>query len=85
MTQILSSFLTGFGANNERKKERGMEQTAEQWIASLEGLSDDPMRRAAQIALAAIDRHMSNDEDGDGLRLQAAYDALQSAINETGE
>jgi hypothetical protein len=56
-----------------------MEQGAE-WIASLEGLSDEPVRRAAQIALAAIDQYMNEDEDGDGTKLEAAYEALQAAL-----
>lgn len=53
--------------------------TTAAWIASLDGLSDEPLRRAAQIALAAIDRIMS---DGGSFTppLEAAYEALQSAL-----
>ncbi len=48
------------------------------YIASLEGLSDEPLRRAAQIALNAIDLALSYDEDR--ISLEAAYDALQAAL-----
>lgn len=50
-----------------------------EFVAGLEGLSDDPLRRAAQIALAAIDRHFVSDGESD-LELSAAYDALQTAL-----
>lgn len=51
-----------------------------QWIASLEGLSDEPLRCAAQIALAAIDQTLTNDSDDNLIPLEAAYDALQAAL-----
>lgn len=57
-----------------------MAQTGQQWIASLEGLSDDPTRRAAQIALAAIDRYLNGTARGEDTELEAAYDALQTAL-----
>lgn len=50
----------------------------QQWIASLHGLSDEPVRRAAQIALAAIDRMQM--DDSDRVPLDAAYEALQAAL-----
>lgn len=52
--------------------------TTTDFINGLVGLSDEPLRRAAQIALAAIDRVISA---GDGTaELDAAYDALQEAL-----
>ena len=52
--------------------------TAAEYITSLDGLSDEPLRRAAQIALATIDRIISA---GDGtVETDAAYDALQAAL-----
>jgi hypothetical protein len=58
-----------------------MSQTlSEEWIGNLEGLSSDPLRRAAQIALTAIDRTIAA---GDGtLGLDIAYEALQAALIE---
>lgn len=55
--------------------------TASSWIASLDSISDEPLRRAAQIALAAIDSYLS-DEDGDGAsaKLETAYEELQTAL-----
>lgn len=48
------------------------------FVGSLEGLSDEPLRRAAQIALAAIDATICI---GDGnAALDAAYQALQTAL-----
>lgn len=52
------------------------------WIAGLEGLSDEPIKRSAQIALAAIDRWLS---DMEPYHLDDAYDSLIEAFgrNET--
>jgi len=50
------------------------------WEASLEGLSDEPLRRAAQIALAAIDEILTKNEIADDTGVSVAYDALQSAL-----
>lgn len=51
------------------------------WISSLEGLSDEPLRRAAQIALAAIDETLSNGSELTAeTPLIAAYDALQAVL-----
>jgi hypothetical protein len=55
----------------------------QEWILSLEGLSDEPMRRAAQIALAAL---RLLDIDGVPMHelvpLVAAYEALQEALSD---
>lgn len=53
-------------------------ELGQEWIASLEGLSDDPVRRAAQIALAAIDRTLA--KDGGDTEMYAAYETLQAAL-----
>jgi len=42
--------------------------------ASLEGLSDDPLTRAAQVALAAIDQHLSAGDRDPGMA--EAYELL---------
>jgi len=56
------------------------------WISRLEGLSDEPLRRAAQIALAALDRVLTEGEaDGSVTQAIAAYDALQTALAAKGE
>ncbi len=45
----------------------------------LEGLSNDPILRAMQIALSAIDTHLTADgPDGEGM--VEAYEALNAAI-----
>jgi hypothetical protein len=54
------------------------------WIKKLEGLSDEPLLRAAQIALAAIDEIITSDQLDDDTAAVAAYEELQAAIaNET--
>jgi hypothetical protein len=50
------------------------------WLGSLEGLSNDPLRRAAQIALAAIDDALTTGDVEDDTGLVVAYDALQEAL-----
>lgn len=53
------------------------------YIAGLEGLSDDQLRRAAQIALAAIDQILASDDalsDQGAIAAEAAYNALQDAL-----
>ena len=50
------------------------------WIKSLEGLSDEPLLRAAQIALAAFDEIITADALDDDTPAVAAYEELQSAI-----
>ena len=51
------------------------------WLNQREGLSDDPLRRAAQIALSAIDEiDFSDLPDDTGLIV--AHDALQAALTE---
>jgi hypothetical protein len=59
------------------------EATPDDFLACLTGLSDDPLRRAAQIALAAIDLTISV---GDGTpALTAAHQALVAVLgNECG-
>ena len=53
------------------------------WLNSCEGLSDDPLRRAAQIALAAIDEAISNDAiEGDDTGLTGAYEALCEVLSD---
>lgn len=55
------------------------------WINTLDGLSDDPLRRAAQIALAAIDEVISNDAlsaDTDDTGMVVAYEALTAVLAE---
>jgi hypothetical protein len=52
-----------------------------QWVRKLQGLSDEPLLRAAQIALAAIDEIITADLDDD-TAVVAAYEALQTAIAE---
>lgn len=48
------------------------------FLASLDGLSDEPLRRAAQIALKVIERIIAA---GDGtIETDVAYDALQAAL-----
>jgi hypothetical protein len=49
------------------------------WVTKLEGLSDDPLRRAAQIALAALDQVLTSGDldDDDATAAVAAYDALK--------
>ncbi len=54
-----------------------------EWIKKLEGLSDEPLLRAAQIALAAIDEILTSDVLEDDTPAVAAYDALQKAIAAT--
>jgi hypothetical protein len=50
------------------------------WINGLEGLSDEPLLRAAQIALAAIDEIITADVLEDDTPAVAAYEELQAAI-----
>lgn len=57
-----------------------VDATPADFLAGLTGLSDDPLRRAAQIAMAAIDLTISVGEGTPALT--AAYDALQSALTE---
>jgi hypothetical protein len=66
----------------EVKYERGVTKmiNTAQWIMNLEGLSDQPLLRAAQIALAAIDEIITADLLNDNTAAVAAYDALQTAI-----
>jgi hypothetical protein len=56
-----------------------------QWIRKLQGLSDEPLLRAAQIALAAIDEIITADVLDDDMAVVAAYEALQTAIAERAE
>jgi hypothetical protein len=56
-----------------------------QWIRKLQGLSDEPLLRAAQIALAAIDEIITADVLDDDTAVVAAYEALQTAIAERAE
>lgn len=56
----------------------GAEPTPADFLACLTGLSDDPLRRAAQIALAAIDLTISVGEGTPALT--AAYNALTKAL-----
>ena len=54
------------------------------WIKKLEGLSEQPLLRAAQIALTAIDGIITSNELVDDTGAVAAYEELQAAIaNET--
>jgi hypothetical protein len=50
------------------------------WINSLEGLSDEPLPRAAQIQLAALDRAITSGNLEDDTAAVAAYEALQAAL-----
>ena len=50
------------------------------WIKKLEGLSEQPLLRAAQIALAALDEIITSDQLDDDTPAVAAYETLQSAI-----
>lgn len=50
------------------------------WINSLEGLDDEPVRRAAQIALAALDKIITSGDLTDDTAAVAAYDELQKAL-----
>lgn len=53
------------------------------WINSLEGLDDEPVRRAAQIALAALDTILTSGDLTDDTAAVAAYDELQNALAQT--
>jgi hypothetical protein len=50
------------------------------WVNGLEGLSDEPLRRSAQIALAALDRIITSGDLEDDTAAIAAYEALQAAL-----
>jgi len=52
------------------------------WLNAREGLSDDPLRRAAQIALSALDEIITSGDLEDGTGATVAYDALQAALAE---
>ncbi len=56
--------------------------TTTEWINKLVGLSDQPLLRAAQIALAAIDEIITADVLDDDTPAVAAYEELQKAIAE---
>jgi hypothetical protein len=52
------------------------------WLAGREGLSDDPLRRAAQLALAALDQIIGSCSliEADAVAARVAYEALQAAL-----
>lgn len=52
------------------------------WINGLYGLSDEPLRRSAQIALAALEEIMASGDLEDDTAAVAAYETLQSALVE---
>ncbi len=52
------------------------------WLNKLAGLSDDPLRRSAQIALAALDEIITAGGLEDDTAAVVAYEALQAALAE---
>ena len=54
------------------------------WLNQREGLSDDPVRRAAQIALSAINE-IDFGELTDDTGMTVAYEVLVAALSEDGE
>lgn len=54
------------------------------WLNRRDGLSDDPLRRAAQIALSAIDE-IDFGELTDDTGVTVAYEALVAVLSEGGE
>jgi len=52
------------------------------WLNAREGLSDEPLRRAAQIALSALDEILASGDLEDDTGATIAYDALQAALVE---
>lgn len=52
------------------------------WLTAREGLSDEPMRRAAQIALSALDEILSSGDLSDNTGATVAHEALQAALVE---
>jgi len=51
------------------------------WLNQRDGLSDDPLRRAAQIALSAIDE-IDFGELTDDTGMTVAYEALVAVLSE---
>lgn len=54
------------------------------WLNQLDGLSDDPLRRAAQIALSAISE-IDFGELTDDTGMTVAYETLVAVLSEDGE
>jgi hypothetical protein len=52
------------------------------WLAGREGLSDDPLRRAAQLALSALDQIIGADVLAvpEAVAAKVAYEALRAAL-----
>ena len=51
------------------------------WLSQRDGLSDDPLRRAAQIALSAIDE-INFGELTDDTGMTVAYEVLVAVLSE---
>ena len=52
------------------------------WLNGREGLSDEPLRRSAQIALSALDEIITSGDLEDDTGATVAYEALQAALAE---
>lgn len=64
-----------------REKQRETRERQAQWIAGLDGVStEDPLRRAAQMALRALDDIITADELTDDTGAVVAYEALCAAL-----